>query len=345
MIKRILLLWALAALLASCGPIFDDDDGEPAVVGTSSGAVQRVAASEEGTRVVWSGAIDPSNNVRILSDGADVFVASGQEVKLFDDDSSGASLWDPPVAFATDVIAIAGPADGALFVLTDSALVAIEVSDGSERWNIDLFDLGDPADDAIAVVGGALFLAGDPINRIDPATGDVTHSAAGTASISRLVGESGSVYVGGPSGVTAYAASTLSQSWHHDTDGSVEELAVSGGSVGYAIFGGSGGVGLLTTSGNPVGEAEPDEVFQALALGGSLLVGARADGTLVALDEADLSEVWTAPGDSEVRGLSLNSQTIFYATGGVLDGINLDDGSHLYGPVSGDGSIIAVRAL
>ncbi len=341
-----LFLLILPGILAACGPILDDDDGEPVVVGTSSGAVQRFGATEEaGASVIWSGSIDPSNNVRIIADGSDVFVASGQEVKLFDDGDAGADFWDPPVSFATDVIAIAGPVGGAIFVLTDSALVAIQIADGAELWNIDLFDLGDPSDDALTVVDGALFLAGNPTNRIDPDTGDVTHSAAGTASISRLVGASGSVYVGGPNGVTAYSSSDLSQSWHHDTDGSVDDMVVSGGSVGYAVFGGTGGLGLLTTSGNPVAQAEPDEVFQALALGGNLLLGARADGTLVALDEADLAEVWTAPGDSDVRGLSLNSQTIFYASGGTLDGINLADGGHLYGPVSGNGSIVAAQAL
>jgi len=335
----------LCALLLGCGGFLDDDDGEPALVVTSTGAVQRLGATEDGVSVTWSGSIDPSTNVRIVSDGSDVFVASGQEVRAFDDGDAGTELWDPAVSFATDVVAIAGPAGGALFVLTIDSLVAVQVADGAELWRQDLFDLGDPSDDALAVVDGALFLAGNPINRIDVADGTVTHTAAGSASISRLVGANGSVYVGGPSGVTAYSSSSLSQAWHHDTDGSVDELAIGNGSVLYAVFGGTGGLGLLTSSGNPVGEAEPGEVFQAVAIGGSLLLGARADGTLVALDAADLAEVWTVAGDSGVWGMSLNSQTIFYATGGELDGLNLDDGGQIYGPFTGNGEIVAVDAL
>jgi hypothetical protein len=338
-------LLTLCALLVGCGGILDDDDGEPAVLATSSGAVQRISATEELVSISWSGTIDASNTVGIIDDGRDVFISSGQEVRAFDDGAGGAQLWDPAVSFATQVVAIAGPAGGALFVLTIDSLVAIQVSDGAELWRAELFDLGDPADDALAVVGSGVFLGGNPISRLDVSDGTLTHTAPGSATISALVGDGSTIYVGGPNGVTAFAASNLSQSWHHDTDGSVDDLVVGGGSIFYSVFGGGGGVGLLTTSGNPVGTAEPDEVFQALAIGGNLLLGARADGTLVALDELDLSEVWVVTGDSDVGGLALNSQTVFYVTGGALDGLNLSDGDQIFPVFSGNGSIVGIQAL
>ncbi len=342
---RTTAVWgALALVMVGCGPILDDDDGEPAVVATNTGAVQRIGAAEELVSVLWSGTIDASSSVSILADGSDVFVGSGQEVRAFDDGDGGNEVWDPPVSFATEVVALAGPGGGNLFVLTIDSLVALNVADGSEVWRQDLFDLGDPANDALAFGAGAVFLGGDPISRLDPATGDVTHTADGTSQISDVVVDGNSVFVGGPDGVTAFGATSLGESWHHPTSGDVDALAVGNGTVLYSVFGGDGGMGALTSSGNPIGEAEPGEVFQTVAVAGSLLLGARADGTLVALDAADLGEVWTAPGDSTVWGLSTNAQTVFYATGGALDGLNLDDGSQLW-DFAGNGDIVEALAL
>ena len=325
---------------ADClGPL-DDDDGEPVLVGTDGGEVQRLSASEEQVSVSWTASIDPSNQVLAAPARADGLVASGQELRGFGRDS-GDELWDAPVSFASDVVALT-EGSGLVFALTFDSLVALDVSDGAEAWRVELFDLGDPADAALAFGAGAVFVGGNPIARINASTGATTHTADGSSSISDIVVSGSTLYVGSPDGVQALSASDLSEDWLHPTASEVDHVAVGSVSVFYSVFG--GGVGALTLSGNPTGTALDGDVVQALAIGGNLLLAARSDGLLFAFDEADVSEVWNVAGDSEIWALSVNDQTVFYATGGALDGLNLADSSSLWSFTS-SGRVVAAEAL
>lgn len=341
--KRARWLWVLVAVMilpgADClGPI-DDDDGEPVLIGTDDGQVQLLSASEEQVSTTWTGGIDPSSEVLIATAGDDVFVASGQELRGFGV-ADGSEFWSAPVSFASNVVAVA-QGGGLVYVMTFDSLVALDVSDGAEAWRVELFDLGDPADAALAYGDGAVFVGGDPIVRLSASTGAQTHDSDGSSQISDIVASGGTLYIGTPQGVQALDTSDLSEQWLHPA-GSVDHVVVGGVSVFYSVFG--GGVGALTPSGNPTGEALDGDVIDALAIGDNLLLAARSDGLLFALDEADMSEVWNVVGDSEIWALSANRQTVFFATGGSLDGLNLADSSSLWSFTS-SGRVVAAQAL
>ena len=344
--RRILLFMAVAPLLlaTTCDPAVDDDDGggEPLVIATSNGEVQRLAAGDESASAVWTAQIDAASQVSIVGDGNDLFVASGQEVRVWDLDT-GDPLWDPPVSLATGAVAMTGPGAGSIFVRTVDSLIAFQVADGAEVWRLDGLDLDGASDAAIAYGSGSLFVGGDPIRRIDPGTGEVLDEAAGDPSIRDLAVAGGTVYVGAPTGVRAFSAADLGFLWQQDTDDPVDHLVVGDVSVFYSVFG--GGVEAMTLTGNPTGEAEDGEVFDALAISNNLLLAGRTDGTLFAFDETDVSEVWAVVDrQGTVWDVAANDQSVFFAVQGLMDGMNLDDASLLW-THSPSGNVVAVEAL
>ncbi len=342
--RTLLPFLILAPLLVAtnCDPLLDDDDGEPLVIATSQGEVQRLSAGDELASSVWTADIDPSNAVSILAAGNDLFVASGQEVRAWDLES-GDAVWDPPVSLATVAVALAGPGSGSVFVRTSDALVAFQVADGAEVWRLEGLDLGDPSDDALVYGSGSLFLGGDPIMRIDPGTGAVLDEAAGSPDISDLGVADGTLYAGTPTGVQAFSASSLAFQWEHETIDQVDNLVVGDISVFYSVLG--GGVGAMTLSGNPTGSAEDGEVFSVLAISNNLLLAGRSDGTLFAFDETDVSEVWALLTRTEAAwDLAASDASVFYAVEGILDGLNLEDAAQLWIHNPG-GEVVAVEAI
>ena len=342
--RRALPLLILIPILmaTSCEDPLDDDDGDPLVIATSAGEVQRLSAGDETASAVWTAEIDPASQVSIVGEGNDLFVASGQEVRAWDLDT-GDALWDPPVSLATVAIALAGPGAGSVFVLTEDSLVAFQVADGAEVWRLQGLDLTGAADHALAYGSGSLFLGGDPIRRIDPGTGDVLDEVAGDVSISDLVVAGDTVYLGAPTGVQAYEAGDLGFLWEHPTADDVDHLTVGDISVFYSVFG--GGVGALTLSGNPTGTAEDGEVFSTLAISENLLLAGRSDGTLLAFDETDVSEVWAVVDrESPAWDVAANDRSVFFAVAGLLDGMNLEDASLLW-PHSPSGNVVAVETF
>lgn len=342
--RALLPLLLLAPLLAatSCDGLIDDDDGEPIVIATSEGEVQRLAAGDEAAGSVWTDEIDPANRVSIVAEGSDLFVASGQEVRAWDLDT-GDVLWDPAVSLATVAVELAGPGSGSIFVRTSDALVAFQVADGAEVWRLDGLEVSTAAPDALAFGSGSLFLGGDPIMRIDPGTGDVLDEVAGSQDISDVAVADGTLYAGTPTGVQAFSASDLGFLWEHETIDQVDHLVVGDISVFYSVFG--GGVGALTLSGNPTGEAEDGEVFSALAISQNLLIAGRSDGTLFAFDENDVSEVWALlTREGAPKDVAANDRSVFYAVEGLLDGLNLEDAAQLWVHNPG-GDVVAVEAL
>ena len=130
--------------------------------------------------------------------------------------------------------------------------------------------------------------------------------------------------------VVALALPQLSEVWSHPTSDEVDNLVVGGAAVFYSVLG--AGVGLLTTSGNPVASADDDGVYEALAMGpDNLLLGARSDAVLLAWDETALEEQWTVTDVSvPVQGLASAGTSVFYGNGGYVDGISAVNGNSLW---------------
>ena len=122
----------------------------------------------------------------------------------------------------------------------------------------------------------------------------------------------------------------MEEQWRHYTEDEVDNLVANSTSVFYSVVG--QGVGVLTTTGNPVGVAGDDGVFEALAISSdNLLLGARSDATLFAWDESSLAELWSVTAsNTPVQGLVVTTLSVFYANGGYVDGVTLEDGGSLW---------------
>jgi len=326
------LLCSLSLSLGACEGFTDDDDddGTSFALATDEGALQLLTGGN--SSLLWDAEIAAASTASITSDGSSLFVGSGTEVNAFSQ-SSGAALWTSPVSLPGDVVALAGPGEGAVYAMTlDGTLSALAVADGALLWSVDLLvALPGSSDDALLFAAGSLLLGGDPIRNLDPADGSVRASyVSGDSYVSDMAVVGSTLYAGLANGVVALSVSSLSEQWRHDTEDEVDNLSVSSASVFYSVVG--HGVGLLTTTGNPVAVAGDDAVFEALAVSSeNLLLGARSDGTLFAWDETALTSVWSVPDlSTPVQGLIIISDRVFYAHGVFVDGINLSGGESLW---------------
>jgi outer membrane protein assembly factor BamB len=331
-LATLLSLCSLLPALGACDLFSVDDDGEPFAVATDQGSLLALRGGTDSAALLWEGQVAPSSRASIVADGSAVFVGSGQEVKALSRDG-GAALWAAPAILVGDVVALAGPGDGAVFAMTlDGTLAAINTGDGATRWTLDLLvDLPGSSDDALAFAGGSLLLGGDPIRSLDPADGSVrAEYPSGDSYVSGMVVVGGTLFAGLADGVVALDLSSLAEQWRHGTEDEVDNLVASSTSVFYSVVG--QGVGVLTTTGNPVGVAGGDGVFEALAMSSdNLLLGARSDATLFAWDESTLAEQWSVSASNPpVQGLVTTTLSVFYANGGYIDGITLEDGSSLW---------------
>jgi len=334
--RSLVLLLAVCLLLpalAACDEFLgdDDDDGEPFVLATDQGQLVSLSGGLASTSLLWEEQVAPAARASIATDGASLYVGSGQEVAAFAQDS-GDALWSAPVNLNGEVVALAGPGSGAVYAMTlDGTLAALEAGDGSLRWSLDLV-LGLPgsSDDALLYAQGALILGGDPIRSLSPADGSVQASyASGDSYVSAMHAVGGTLYAGLADGVVALSLGSLSELWKHPTSDEVDNLAAGSTTVFYSVVG--QGVGALTPTGNPVGVAGDDGVFQALAVADNLLLAARSDATLFAWDEASLEEVWAIPyPGTPVRGLVTTSLSAFYANSNLIYGVNLSNGNSLW---------------
>ncbi len=342
------LLLVTGSLLvgADClGSVVDDDDGgEPLIYATDGGFIGRLSGTDTSGSTVWNGGISSSNRVALVADGAAVYVGAGSVVSSFPLDASGEHSAEWAWTAPDDVVALAGPGNGAVYAMTTSTLHAISTS-GGELWSVDLLlDLSGVSDDAIAFSGGALILGGDPTRRLDPSNGDVTHTyATGSTDVSDVAISGGTAYLGTASGVVAVSASDLSEQWTLATSAAVDEVAAGADGVAYAVRGGV--VGVVTSGGNPVFDTGAETgVFDGLVVSQNLVMAARADGTVLAWDELDGTEVWEAMLAGPVGGLDANAQTAFYGHADVIEALAMSDGSSLWSLVT-TGNPAGVLAL
>ncbi len=343
-----LTLLGLGSILlvgADClGSFVDDDDGEPVILATDAGFLGRISGTDSEGTTVWTGSIDGANRVSMVEDGTTVYVGAGSTVAAFPLDNSGSAIADWTWSAPDDVVALAGPGVGAVFVMTTSTLHAVG-TEGGEIWSLDLLvDLSGVSDDALGFEGGDLILGGDPTRRLDPSNGDVTHSlATGSSDVSDLVVSGGVAYIGSATGVVAASSGALAEQWTHATDGEVDELAASAGGVAYAVRGGV--VGFLTSGGNPVFDSGAETgVFDGLVISQNVVIAARADGALLAWDELDGTEVWNESLTGPVGDVEANDRTVFYGHGDELEALALSDGSSLW-RLTTTGGPAAVLAL
>lgn len=347
-LSTLALIAATSSVLvgADClGPLLDDDDAEePLLLASDSGFIGRLAGTDTEGNTVWTGSIATANRVSMVEDGGSVYYGAGSTVGSFVLLGTGAQeanwTWSAP----DDVVALAGPGNGTLFVMTTSTLHGLSI-DGGEIWTVDLLvDLSGVADDALGYSNGDLILGGDPTRRLDPSDGSVTHTyATGSSDVSALTVAGGLVYLASADGVVALSSATLDEQWTHATSAEVDEVATSAGGVAYAVRGGV--VGFLANGGNPVFDSGAETgLFDGLAISQNVVLAARADGALLAFDEADGSEVWSETLAGPVGGLDANDITVFFGHGDVLEALALSDGSSLW-RLTTSGSPAAVLAL
>jgi hypothetical protein len=341
----VLLLASTVLVGADClGSLIDDDDGEPVLYATNGGEVGRVGSTGFEAIDIWSGSIPSANRVVMVVDATQAYVGGGTSVASFALEASGENVevwtWSAP----DDVVAMAGPGGGVLFVMTTSSLHGLG-TDGGEIWSVDLLlDMSGVADSALGFGGGTLVLGGDPTRRLDPGTGQVTHTlATGSTDVSAVVVGGASVYIATSTGLMAASAGTLTEQWFHETDAEIDAVAASADAVAYAVRGGV--VGLLTSGGNPVFDTGAQTgVFDGLALAGNLVLAARADGTLLGWDEADGAELWSATRSGPVGGLGATADTVYYGHGSDLEALSLSDGGNLWTRTT-SGNPVAVLPL
>ncbi len=324
------LLLVLLPALAGCDGLFDDGSGEPLLVATSSGTLVSLLGTTDEARVQWTADIPTAQQVSLVDNGTAVFVGAGQQVTALSLED-GSSLWT--ASMDDDVVHLADPTASSVFAMTFTGVAALSVADGSVQWTLDFLNLGGVSDDAFAQSGGALVLGGDPIRLLDPSNGteSATYTTGDDAVSEVLVSSSGQrIYAGLADGVAALSASNLGETWRLSMPSEVDHVAASASVVFYSVLG--GGLGAVNaSSGAEIGSTGTSDVFSALAASDSLLVGARSDATLHAYRPADFASAWTVDDvASPARDLALGSDTLFYANGGFVDGINVEDGGSLW---------------
>lgn len=351
MTQRLILLLTALTLLPACDELLGGDDGTPLVVATDQGRVIRLNATDDEAAQAWTADIPSSSAVTLLVSGSDVYAASGTQLNAFDLET-GEARWSAPHAFEVTVVNVVGPIDGALFALTFDDLVALNASTGEELWRQDLnLVLVGAADEALVASGGTLVLGGDPIRRIDPATGDELQAYDTPDSDVRALGiEGGAVFAGLADGLVSLDASSLAEGWRVGASGQVDNLALGGGTVLYSVLG--GGIAAASSSdGSSLGAAEDGEIFQHVAIDGARFLGVRADGLLAAWDstafadctlDGECATAWEVPGSSAtVDALAVGSDAVYYSSGGVLDAVIGADGGSLW-TYQADGNVVAV---
>ena len=329
----LVLLFSLGSVLAGCDLFIDDEDsGDLFVLATDQGSLQLLSGGTASASLVWDVEIAAAGKVSIVSDGSSIFAGSGAEVGAFSQ-ASGVALWPAPASLGGDVVALAGPGEGAVYAMTlDGTLAALDVTAGALLWSVDLLiDLPGSADDALLFAQGSVLLGGDPIRNLDPADGSVRASyPSGDSYVSDMAVIDDTLFAGLADGVVALSVESMSEQWRYSTADEVDNLVATSSGVFFSVVG--QGAELLTTTGNPIAVAGDDAVFEALgASSDNLLLGARSDGTLFAWDEAALSEQWSVADLSlPVHDLVVRGESVFYGHGLFVDGINLSDGGSLW---------------
>lgn len=342
--KLVLILLTSPFLLVACfgTPGLDDDDADRAVLATTSGVVQRIAASETSTEAVWTTTLAAAVRPLLAQDPDTIYVAHGARLAALDVED-GRTLWS--ATLDDEVDALVGPVDGALVVQTLTAIVGMRAADGQLLWSRDLLsDLSGTEPGALDAASGALVLGGDPTWLVDPASGGTLGQRSVGAVVTGVAIDGAVAAVGAGSQLLGLTTSALAPAWSVSAGGEVDRVAGDDGVFAFAVLG--GGVGVVDGTGAVRGVSADQEVWQHLIVQGGQILAVRGDGTLLAFDSL-AQTAWAAPpggGDPTVRGLASDGRTIYRAIRGVVEGVNAADGSELW-TWQPDGAAAAVLAL
>ncbi len=162
--------------------------------------------------------------------------------------------------------------------------------------------------------------------------------------VSEIVIAGGVAYAGLVEGVAALPLSgAFTPAWTVASSADVDHVAVGGDTIAFAVLG--AGIGIVDSAGNPVAESGSDEVLRALTIADGLVVGAGSDAGLIAWDAGTAAQQWSVDGSGgNVWGLEADGDTLYFASGGVLEGVATADGSQLFS-ASSSGDVVAIHPL
>jgi hypothetical protein len=335
-------LLALTLCLAGCDLFLEPQPTPQLVVVNSTGEVRMLSGDDALVEVAWTADVLPSGLATVRVAGDDILIASGSGLSQFSA-SSGISRW-ARIELPSDVLNLVYSGTDRLFSIGFNELAGVDLGSGGLLWSRSLLDdLLDVSDRAITASADRLAVGGVPVRLLDTESGIVLTEGSASAVTPSAVGYAGAaLLVGDDDGVRALDSLSLATLWSTDAAVLVDRFVVSAGGVLVSTLG--EGLFLLDPdSGAQLASAEPGEIFRDVAASGGLFFAARSDGTLLALD-GNLDEVWRAEGDSEFGGLSVSSDTVYYARGAAIEALTAVAGDLLWSREF-SGSVVGLAAL
>ncbi|MDP7114229.1 MAG: PQQ-binding-like beta-propeller repeat protein [Myxococcota bacterium] len=337
---RWIVAWVLIAVpfgLGGCPFDLTDDDAGVAVL-TSSGDVTTFDA--DGTSVAWSSPVGSVDFGDLLVDGGTVYVQSGGSTVLALDGADGSEVWAADIGgSAVGQLAIL---DDTLFVQTADDVVALDADSGAELWSESFAGLSG----AMATGEGALFVAGNPVRRLDVASGAEDASFdLGDPFVPGIGVTGGRVVVGGRYDVVSLMPGDLAEDWVQPLDdASCTGLAVDSGDV-YVSTDNIGLFGYDAGDPTPFMQSLDDSALDPPAVAGGLVYVTESFGDLFAIDPASGEVSWSWDSSAEHRGgLAVRGTTLYLADGSALVGIDADAGTASWEQSPG-GTIVAVAVF
>ncbi len=330
-------LATVPAIVAGCP--FDLDDGEAAVVVlTSQGKV--AAFDGDGNASIWDATVGSSEFGDLLADGGTVFVLTGGSNVVALDDVDGATIWDTDLGGSTaGELAIS---DDTLFAQTADDVIALDADSGEILWQETVDDLSG----AMATGEGGLFLGGDPVRRLDPASGaEEATFDIGDPLVPALAVSGGRVVVGGRFEVISLFPGDLAEDWSFVLDNaSCSGMVADGGDV-YVSTDNKGLLGFEADIADPFMEALVTSALDPPELADGTVYVSESFGDVYAIDAETGDEIWPWSSASEHRGgLAYSGGTVFVSDGESLVGIDAADGAMDWEQSPG-GTLVSLAAL
>lgn len=284
--------------------------------------------------LVWQASVEGSADSRpIVVDGtvyvpaADLFAIDASGSRRWRVETTG-SVWEVRPAPAGGVIALTGAAQGPAG--GTFAVVTVD-SDGAERWRFapesPFLELLELTEETVYVGSYTDYYRseGHHLWAVDLATGDVQWTAEIGGPSSAVVSD-GTIYVGNPGVVRAFATGSGERRWKVERPSSEQFLhGVAGGGL---VVEGDAFTSLATGDGSQrwTFATSEDQIPTGGTLSGSTLYAATYD-QVHAVDPADGSDRWTAgryPGQVDVP---LVTDRTVYAAGETLVALAASDGA------------------
>ncbi len=302
--------------------LFDDvpDDIEPGVIVlTDTGSV--VAFDEDGKTAIWDATLASGAAGDLLVDGGSVFVINSQSSVLALDASNGAELWSASVGGTTrGRLETLGDA---VFVQTADEVIGLDADSGAELWSQSF----DGLSGALTTGDGALFVAGDPVRRLDPSSGDEEASYdIGDSYVPDIVVSGGMVIVGGRNEVVSLTTS-LDEEWAYPLDDTYTSgIAVDSGDF-YVATDAEGLLGFDTTDSEPFMEVLAGEALDVPTVTNGKIYVTISYGDLIRIDASDGTEDWAWSTTNEhMGGVRASGSSVYLADGEALVGLEADSG-------------------